>query len=150
PGSVINGSLSSPLAPVSTVTQSAGPAPTAAPTGNVSPFSGHSGGITAWAAPAGESVTPALSPPSGSTSGLTEYRLPSAPNQPLDIPSGPDGNLWFTERYWTLSGLNIGRISTSGNIVEYPVPNQSEGNGITSGPDNNLWFTGGPNFVLGR
>jgi streptogramin lyase len=50
---------------------------------------------------------------------------------------GPDGNLWFTE----YGGNNIGRITPSGVVTEFPVPTrQSEPLGIAPGPDGNLWF----------
>jgi large repetitive protein len=79
------------------------------------------------------------------TSGVVaEFALPSAcagaPGRafgcgPLEIASGPDGNLWFTET----NGSKIGTITTAGAITEYfvgvfPV-------GIAAGPDGNLWFT---------
>src|SRR5437762_12516146 len=47
---------------------------------------------------------------------LTEYTLPSANSQPFGIAAGPDGALWFGEG----NGNNIGRITTAGNITEYP------------------------------
>src|SRR5690348_13489554 len=60
----------------------------------------------------------------------------------LGITVGPDGALWFTET----AGNNIGRITTSGAITEYPAPttpfNYSPGY-IVTGPDGELWFTTG-------
>jgi streptogramin lyase len=50
------------------------------------------------------------------------------------ITVGPDGALWFTENG------GIGRISTSGEITEYPLPANHGGIGITSGPDGRVWF----------
>src|SRR5205823_10908338 len=44
-----------------------------------------------------------------------------------NITTGPDGNLWFTER----EGDRVGRITTSGVISEYQTPtNQSGPTGI--------------------
>lgn len=56
---------------------------------------------------------------------------------PLNITVGPDGNLWFTD-----CGLNkIGRITTSGEIVEFPIPTAGSGPaGITAGADGDLYF----------
>ncbi len=64
-----------------------------------------------------------------------------------DIVNGPDGNLWFTE----LSDVPrpvlpntkgaIGRITPTGDIVEFALPTDVGGAGITNGPDGNLWFT---------
>jgi virginiamycin B lyase len=46
--------------------------------------------------------------------------------------------VWFAE----YNGNQIGRITTGGAIIEYPVPTASSWPyGITAGPDGNLWFT---------
>ncbi len=46
------------------------------------------------------------------------------------------------------SGNKIGRISPSGTITEFPVPNLlSE---IAAGPDGNLWFTEDSGNKIGR
>jgi virginiamycin B lyase len=45
-----------------------------------------------------------------------------------------------------LATTNIGRITTSGTISEFPLPASDTNNGvygITAGPDGNLWFTVG-------
>jgi virginiamycin B lyase len=59
-----------------------------------------------------------------------------SPNAPVAIISGPDGALWFTN-----TGPNIGRITTTGAITFYPLPNPgaSPGN-IVVGPDGALGF----------
>jgi virginiamycin B lyase len=59
---------------------------------------------------------------------------------PAAITTGPDGNLWFTER------SKIVRMTTAGEISEWPLGiNDGEPWGITEGPDGNggraLWFT---------
>jgi streptogramin lyase len=69
------------------------------------------------------------------TGGISEFPVPNG--HPDGITAGPDGNLWFTEDI----GGNIGRISTSGTITEFPLPFGSSPDGITAGPDGNLWFT---------
>lgn len=75
---------------------------------------------------------------------------------PISIASGSDGALWFTEY---LQG-KIGRVTTTGNVTEYPVPFYTGGasippgagsapEDITLGPDGALWFTDvgtGPQF----
>ncbi len=54
---------------------------------------------------------------------------------------GPDGNLWFTERY----ADQIGRITITGHVTEFPIPNETgaqlEPVYITRGPGSALWFT---------
>jgi len=45
--------------------------------------------------------------------------------------------MWFTEA----EGNNIGSVTTSGFIVEYPIPTpNSTPSGITAGPDGAIWF----------
>ena len=76
-----------------------------------------------------------------STAGqITEYRLHAGYNQPFDITSGPDGALWFTD----FDTHEIGRITTTGQITEFPtptVPLSDSAQSIASGPDGALWFT---------
>jgi virginiamycin B lyase len=68
-------------------------------------------------------------------------------SEPTSITSGPDGNLWFTEQ----AGNQIGRITTSGTVTEFPIPTaNSQPVGITSGPDGNLWFTEQAGNQIGR
>jgi streptogramin lyase len=57
---------------------------------------------------------------------------------PADITTGPDGALWFTESH----GDQIGRITTNGEVTEYPIPTAGAfAADITVGPDGALWFT---------
>lgn len=88
------------------------------------------------------------------------FPVPTANSTPFWITLGPDGSLWFTEK----TGNKIGRITTEGVIVEFPVPGcriglpipycvpiigcvplgntfPSRPSSITTGPDGNLWFT---------
>jgi streptogramin lyase len=71
---------------------------------------------------------------------ITEYPLPIANSDPEYIVAGPDGNLWFTEYL-----SRVGRISTSGQIVDYStgsgIAANSKPRGIALGSDGNLWFT---------
>jgi streptogramin lyase len=73
---------------------------------------------------------------------ITEYTPPTPGGTfrsgPVDIITGPDGNLWFTER----SGRAIGRITPSGDITEFLLPTSNAiPDGITVGPDGWIWFT---------
>lgn len=83
---------------------------------------------------------------SGAYSNITQYMLPSADSDSPGITTGPDGALWFTE-YFT---SQIGRITTSGAITEYPLPPGFTPNFITAGPDGALWFTGLQSNQIGR
>jgi streptogramin lyase len=61
------------------------------------------------------------------------------------IAAGPDGNLWFA------SANKIGRITTSGNVTEFPIPTpDARPGGISAGPDGNIWFTESGSSRIGR
>ena len=78
---------------------------------------------------------------------ITEFPIPTVNSAPNRIASGPDGNLWFTER----GGNKIGRITPAGVITEFPIPTAgSFPVGITFGPDGNLWFTEWLGNKIGR
>ena len=70
---------------------------------------------------------------------LTEFPLPNGSPAPVQITTGPDGNLWFTDGY----GSAIGRMTPGGALTEFPVSLDQidQSSGITSGPNGNLWFT---------
>jgi streptogramin lyase len=51
------------------------------------------------------------------------------------ITRGPDGNMWAT------TGNAIARITPSGVITQFPLPDGYSGGSITAGSDGNLWFT---------
>jgi virginiamycin B lyase len=63
---------------------------------------------------------------------------------PRAITTGPDGALWFVE-----ADNTIGRITTSGSITDYPVPQRKfhEVEDITAGPDGALWFTDTDDYI---
>ncbi|MHB8599903.1 MAG: Vgb family protein [Ktedonobacteraceae bacterium] len=80
---------------------------------------------------------------------ITESQpLPNPQSLPNAITTGSDGNLWFTEYY------QIGKITTSDSVFEYPLPTGSSNNlpdQITSSPeDGNLWFTEFSGSNIGR
>jgi virginiamycin B lyase len=76
---------------------------------------------------------------------VTEYALPNASSLPCDLALGADGALWFTD---SLAGQNqIGRITTDGTIVEYPIAATGP-DGTDTGPlsivaatNGTIWFT---------
>jgi streptogramin lyase len=48
---------------------------------------------------------------------------------------GPDGNVWFVNSSESL----VGKVTPSGEVTEYPVPNRPQR--IAAGPDGRLWLT---------
>src|SRR5262249_47071764 len=89
------------------------------------------------------------------TGAISESAIPTGadPNgTPNGIISGPDGNLWFTERN-SLDHPAIGRLTPSGAYSEFLITNVlfSQSGSITVGPDGNLWFTvSGYSAYVGR
>lgn len=81
------------------------------------------------------------------THALTEYPIPTQNSEAEYIAVGPDGNLYFTEadffNYQNQEQAIIGRISTSGSMLEIPIPGTSRDEpwDIVAGPDGNMWFT---------
>jgi streptogramin lyase len=65
------------------------------------------------------------------------YDTPSHSSWPDYIISGPQGALWFTEFYTA----KVGKITTTGKITEFPLPQNNDIEGIAAGPDGNIWFT---------
>ena len=72
---------------------------------------------------------------------FTEFAVPTPNSEPSHIKVGPDGNLWFTEAN-LFNGHNIGRITTTGVITEFPAgsPFNPGHAGLTAGPDGQMWF----------
>jgi streptogramin lyase len=75
---------------------------------------------------------------------FTQYPVTSYTN---GITAGPDGAMWFTEG----PANQIGRISLSGSIKEYPLltPTANPSH-IVTGPDGALWFTEPGAWKIGR
>lgn len=79
---------------------------------------------------------------------------------PGDITVGPDGALWFTAEDSSGPHDYIGRITTGGAVLGFPLPiyerptyngyNNLAPNSIVAGPDGALWFTSQRVNVLGR
>jgi streptogramin lyase len=68
---------------------------------------------------------------------ITEF--PVAPSSaPGPITGSTNGYVWFSE----LDHDTIGRISPTGAVVEYPLPDSyQEARGIAAGPSGTVWFT---------
>lgn len=91
---------------------------------------------------------------------ITEFSIPVPNNSLFGISAGPDGALWFTASGGCFEespsaclifvATEIGRITTSGVITEYPTPATVKGLwGIAAGPDGAMWFTD-PDGSVGR
>lgn len=96
------------------------------------------GGVVARVTPSG--TVSYFSVPSA-TQGYTPGPLP------YEIVSGPNSDLWFTEK----DGNRIASATTSGVMHEFTVPTASSSpTGIVVGPDGNLWFTESASDKIGR
>lgn len=71
----------------------------------------------------------------------------SSNGDPAGIASGPDGNLWFTER----NAGKIGRVTLAGVVTEFSIPTAASApTSIAKGADGNLWFTENDGNNIGR
>jgi streptogramin lyase len=76
---------------------------------------------------------------------VSEYAVPTLFADPWMIAAGKDGALWFTESGGT---GQIGRITTSGAITEYPIAGVSGNPALLAGADGNLWMTSADGIML--
>jgi streptogramin lyase len=78
------------------------------------------------------------------TGTVTRFFVPGGSDSFLgEIVMGPDGNLWFTQRYFAMGfsfGGAIGRITPQGEVTYSRQSSLTPGS-IAAGPDGNLWFT---------
>jgi virginiamycin B lyase len=75
---------------------------------------------------------------------ISGFPLPDATTQMRSVAAGADGNLWFDEYFGAMQTVKIGRITPTGTVTEFPVPEVEQ---LTSGPDGNIWFA---EAALGR
>jgi virginiamycin B lyase len=84
------------------------------------------------------------------TGAVTIFRL-GADRQPVDITSGSDGNLWFTAEATSTGAWSLGRVTTSGAVTFFAVPDSNASlNGLTLGIDGNVWFANAGSAAIGR
>ena len=78
---------------------------------------------------------------------ITEFALSRSNAGPGDITAGADGALWFVQLSGGIDGVQtqggfIGRITTRGEITEFPLPSSTPSPiNIAVGPDRNVWYT---------
>jgi virginiamycin B lyase len=73
--------------------------------------------------------------PSGTVS---EYNVSASTTLLVGIVTGPDRNLWVTDR----AANKVFRVTISGTVNAYAMPTPNSGpNSITVGPDGNFWIT---------
>lgn len=77
-----------------------------------------------------------------------EFDLPTASSSPQDITAAADGNLWFTES--AQAANRIGRITTSGQVTEDPVPTASSAPFGIAYAGGSIWFTEGGAGKIGQ
>ncbi|MFI4989718.1 MAG: hypothetical protein ACHQHO_02220 [Solirubrobacterales bacterium] len=92
--------------------------------------------VTQEGALATDTVTYSYSTSEPATS---EYSVPGAGSGTSleGITAGPDGNMWFAQRF----GSKIGKITPTGSVTTYPIGSETLPEQITTGSDGNLWFS---------
>jgi virginiamycin B lyase len=79
------------------------------------------------------------------------YSLPTPGNSVGGITTWSDGALWFSDNGPGGTASKIGRLTTSGVITEYPLPNVTAvPTSITTGSDGSLWFIEAGSGKIGR
>lgn len=68
---------------------------------------------------------------------VTEFPLPQPGSQPAAIVEASNGDAWFTE----YSGDRIGRMTPSGQLTEFTLPEGSRPSGIAADTHGDIWFT---------
>lgn len=127
----------------------------------------YSSGMTASAGPTGLAVAPddgkiwftefnlgKIASIDPSSHAIHEYATAGGSmSAPAGITAGPDGKMWFTESYGSVS--KIGRFNATAvdsgyvsSIVDFDVKAGTSGPyWIAAGPDNQLWFTEGNDYI---
>ncbi len=77
---------------------------------------------------------------------VRRFTTPSANSQPGAIVAGADGALWFIERG---TGA-IGRITTAGEISEFPIAAGGVLSSLAAAPDGSIWFAESSAGRIGR
>ena len=81
---------------------------------------------------------------------ITQFPLPDpgenlSSQDPTAITAGPDGNVWFIN-----DSNDIGLITTTGVVLELPLPYPDAPYKIAAGADGNLWFTDPGTSSIGK
>jgi hypothetical protein len=128
------------------------------PSGTVTPQSNPPSQTVNNATPTNSgSVTCSTAPASGTPFQIPTPQGATYPPYAINLTTGPDGNIWFTQSPAFDSNGNpifngtemIGCMTPSGNVSEYTVPTLAAGTGsknttvgtyIAAGGDGNVWF----------
>ncbi|HYK52577.1 MAG TPA: hypothetical protein VEV38_03520 [Candidatus Eremiobacteraceae bacterium] len=73
---------------------------------------------------------------------ITEFPLTSSKEAPWCVTAGADGNVWYGATNRRGTAAVIGRMTTTGSFVEFPLTLTQVVTAITRGPDGNVWFVG--------
>jgi virginiamycin B lyase len=105
--------------------------------------------ITAYLAthfPENTSRQPKLIPGSASIS-FKEWKVPTLGQRSRDPVQAPDGSIWWAGQWGNL----IGRIdSRSGDMTEYPLPENAMPHSVTLDQQGNVWYMGNKNGTVGK
>jgi virginiamycin B lyase len=73
------------------------------------------------------------------------FSIKNDATQPTALTPGPNKTMWFLE--W--AGNNVGFITTTGRVTEYPADLGGNGFGIAYGKDGRMWFADPQNHRIG-
>lgn len=76
-----------------------------------------------------------------------EWKVPTLGQRARDPVEAPDGSIWWAGQWGNL----IGRINpATGEMKEYPLPDNSMPHSVTPDRAGNVWFTGNRNGTIGK
>jgi len=78
---------------------------------------------------------------------FTEWQVPTLGQRSRDPAEAPDGAIWWVGQ----TGNIMGRLDpVTGEMTEYPLPENAKPHSVTLDEDGNAWYTGNKNGSIGR
>jgi virginiamycin B lyase len=78
---------------------------------------------------------------------FTSWKVPTLGQRSRDPVQAPDGSIWWAGQWGNL----IGRIDAkSGDMIEYPLPENAMPHSVTLDQQGNVWYTGNKNGTVGK
>ncbi len=78
---------------------------------------------------------------------FTEWQVPTLGQRSRDPVEAPDGSIWWVGQ----TGNLMGRIDPeTGEMIEYPLPDNAMPHSVTIDRDGNAWYTGNKNGSIGK
>ena len=78
---------------------------------------------------------------------FTAWKVPTLGQRSRDPVQAPDGSIWWAGQWGNL----VGRINPkSGEMIEYPLPENAKPHSVTPDAQGNIWYMGNKNGTVGK